>query len=386
MRELKADLHVHTCLSPCARNEMTPTAIVRQAKTRGLDMIAICDHNSAENVAAVAKAGQRGSVSVIPGIEVTSREEVHVLGWFDAQESLMRMQAVVYDHLPGENDPRAFGRQVVVDQWDQATRINTNLLIGATTLTLEQVVGAIHDCGGLAVASHVDRPSFGLVGQLGFIPDGLELDALEVSPRASVKDWGHFPLVTSSDAHSLEDIGKSYSRFLVQEGTVEEIRKAFRGEHGRRVCISMQDLSLHILDIVENSIAASARRIEIRIAEDTRQDLLSVEIRDDGQGMDAEAQKKALDPFFSTKTTRRVGLGLPLLAQAARETGGSLQLESEPGGGTTVKAMFQLSHPDRKPLGDIAETLRTILAGRPELDLQFEYRKDSQVIAELSTS
>lgn len=386
MRELKADLHVHTCLSPCAHNEMTPTAIVGQAKTRGLDMIGICDHNSAENVAAVAKAGHRASVSVIPGIEVTSREEVHVLGWFQTREALMRMQAVVYDHLPGENDPRAFGRQTVVDQWDRTTGINTNLLIGATTLTLEQVVGAIHDCGGLAVASHVDRPSFGLVGQLGFIPEGLELDALEVSPRAPVKDWGRFPLVTSSDAHCLEDIGQSCSRFLVQEGTVEEIGKAFRQEDGRRVCISMQDLSLHILDIVENSIAASARRIEIRIAEDTRQDLLSLEIQDDGQGMDAEAQKKALDPFFSTKTTRRVGLGLPLLAQAARETGGSLQLESEPGGGTTVKAVFQLSHPDRKPLGDIAETLRTILAGRPELDLQFEYKKDSQVIAELSTS
>lgn len=145
----------------------------------------------------------------------------------------------------------------------------------------------------------------------------------------------------------------------------------------------MEDLSLHILDIVENSIAASATRIRILITEDTQRDLLSLEISDNGRGMDAETQKKALDPFYTTRTTRRVGLGLPLLAQAAREGGGHFELDSETGRGTTVKAVFQLSHPDRKPLGDIAETLQTILSGRPELDLRFEYKRDSELIAEL---
>ncbi len=386
MKELRADLHVHTCLSPCAEPEMVPTAIVRQARRRGLNMIGICDHNSAENVAAVAAAGKRESIAVVPGIEVTSREEVHLLGLFKTHQELMRMQSVVYENLPGENDEKAFGSQSVVDEWDRVTGVNTNLLIGATNLTLEDVVGAIHDFGGLAIASHVDRESFGLVGQLGFIPEGLELDALEISPQASNKRWGDFALVTSSDAHCLSDIGKSYSLFLVEEGTVEEVRKALRGEDGRRVSISMQDLSLHILDVVENSIAASASRIVIRIAEDTRKDRLFLEIKDNGQGMDAEAQERALDPFYTTRTTRRVGLGLPLLAQAAREAGGSLRIDSGPGRGTTVQAEFQLSHPDLKPLGDIAETLRTILGGRPELELHFEYRRDDQVIAELSTS
>jgi K+-sensing histidine kinase KdpD len=141
----------------------------------------------------------------------------------------------------------------------------------------------------------------------------------------------------------------------------------------------MEDLALHILDIMENSISGSARQIVVLIAEDTQRDLLTIEITDDGKGMDAETRTRALDPFFTTRTTRRVGLGLPLLAQAAAESGGSFQLMSEPSKGTTVKASFQHSHPDRKPLGDVAETIRTIMAGRPELGLRYEHRVDDSV-------
>jgi signal transduction histidine kinase len=141
----------------------------------------------------------------------------------------------------------------------------------------------------------------------------------------------------------------------------------------------MEDFALHILDIAENSIAASAKRIEILIIEDTMNDLLSIEIRDDGKGMDAETRERALDPFFTTRTTRRVGLGIPLLAQAARESDGTIEIISEPGKGTTVKACFRHSHPDRKPLGDIAETVRTIMAGKAELELKYEHRIDGSV-------
>jgi predicted metal-dependent phosphoesterase TrpH len=207
MKEFQADLHVHTCLSPCAEEAMVPTAIVRQAKAVKLNMIAICDHNSAENVAAVAEAGRRESLAVIPGIEVTSREEVHILGLFDSERGASDMQEVVYANLPGENDEEAFGPQTVVDACDRAIGANRRLLIGATTMTLEQVVDAIHGLRGLAVAAHVDRESFGLIGQLGFVPPGLKLDALEVSPRAAVGARHDLPLVTGSDAHGLERIG-----------------------------------------------------------------------------------------------------------------------------------------------------------------------------------
>jgi predicted metal-dependent phosphoesterase TrpH/anti-sigma regulatory factor (Ser/Thr protein kinase) len=383
MKELKADLHIHTCLSPCGEAEMVPSAIVRRARAAGLDMIGICDHNSAENAAAVARAGERASISVIPGIEITSREEVHVVGLFPGEQEAQRAQAVVDRSLAGENDEAAFGPQTIVDEWDRPTGRSTKLLIGATRLALEEVVAVVHDCGGLAVAAHIDRERFGLVGQLGFIPEGLKLDAVEVSPGASRGAWNDFPVITSSDAHCLKDIGRGSTWFFAEDASLAEIGRALREEGGRRAVINMEDLSLHILDIVENSIAASASRVRIVIEEDTRTDRLSLEIRDNGRGMDAEARKKALDPFFTTRTTRRVGLGLSLLAQAARESGGRLELDSQPGRGTTVRAVFQLSHPDRKPLGDVAETLRTILCGQPELDLEFQYKKDSKLIAAL---
>ncbi len=138
----------------------------------------------------------------------------------------------------------------------------------------------------------------------------------------------------------------------------------------------MEDLSLHILDIVENSIRAKASRIEIKVVEDIRKDLLTIEIKDNGQGIDEETIKKVLDPFFTTRTTRKVGLGLPLLSQAARESGGDVEIESKVGRGTRVKATFGYSHIDRKPLGNMEATLTTLIAGNPETDFIYEHKKD----------
>ena len=235
MRKVLADLHLHTCLSPCADMQMQATAIVVQAIKVGLDMIAICDHNSAENVAAVVKAGQKEALSVIPGIEITSSEEVHILGLFGTEQDLMGVQEVVYENLPGENSEEAFGPQIIIDEWDNTIGTNNKLLIGATNLTLEDVIEIIHQWSGLAIASHVDRERFSLIGQLGFIPNGLVLDAIEISkPGAAIKEYG-YPVLCSSDAHFLEDIGKNYSCFMVEEASFEEIARALRHELGRRI-------------------------------------------------------------------------------------------------------------------------------------------------------
>ncbi len=138
----------------------------------------------------------------------------------------------------------------------------------------------------------------------------------------------------------------------------------------------MEDLSLHILDIVENSIRAKASRIEIKVIEDIRKDLLTIEIKDNGQGIDEGTVKRVLDPFFTTRTTRKVGLGLPLLSQAARESGGEVEIESKVGRGTRVKATFGYSHIDRKPLGNMEMTLTALIAGNPEVDFTYEHKKD----------
>ena len=238
MRKVRADLHLHTCLSPCADDQMQATAIVKQAKRIGLDMIGICDHNSAENVAAVAKAGRREGLSVIGGMEITSREEAHILGLFENERDLMQMQEVVYENLPGENSEEAFGPQTVIDEWDRVVGANQRLLIGATTLTVEQVVEAIHERSGLAIASHVDRERFSLIGQLGFIPKGLSLDALEVSRPSAMQQEYDYPVVTSSDAHFLEDIGRNCTTFTLEALSVSEIRKALRHEMGRSVALN----------------------------------------------------------------------------------------------------------------------------------------------------
>ncbi len=238
MRKVRADLHLHTCLSPCADNMMQTAAIIEQAKKVGLDMIGICDHNSGENVRAMMQAGERQGLAVIPGVEVTSREEVHILGLFNTEQDLMRLQDIIYENLPGQNDEEAFGPQLVIDEYGNVVGKNPRLLIGATTLTLEQIIDAIHQFAGLAVASHVDRQRFSLIGQLGYIPKGLKLDAVEVSAPSSVRQEYDYPVVASSDAHFLEDIGKNSTCFMIEDISVREIGKALRSEMGRMVVLN----------------------------------------------------------------------------------------------------------------------------------------------------
>lgn len=140
----------------------------------------------------------------------------------------------------------------------------------------------------------------------------------------------------------------------------------------------MEDLSLHVLDIVENSIRAGAKKIEIRIHEDLKADCLEIEIRDDGAGMDVSTMEKALDPFFTTKSVRKVGLGLSLFREAARAAGGDMVIQSEPGRGTNVKATFRYSHIDRKPLGDMSKTLATLVIANPEVRFRCLHEKNDE--------
>jgi len=136
----------------------------------------------------------------------------------------------------------------------------------------------------------------------------------------------------------------------------------------------MEDLALHVLDISQNSIEAGATEIDIDLLEDAEQDRLVIEVRDNGRGMSAETAARAADPFFTSRSTRRVGLGLPLLAQAARATGGRLTIDSAPGAGSRIVAVFGYGHIDRAPLGDIETTLMVLFAGHPSLRIRFRHR------------
>ena len=149
----------------------------------------------------------------------------------------------------------------------------------------------------------------------------------------------------------------------------------------------MQDLSLHILDIVENSINAGATQVVLRVVEDRTEDVLTIEISDNGKGMSKEMVDKVMDPFVTTRTTRKVGLGLSLFAQAARDCNGEAKIESEPSKGTRLRGTFQLSHIDLKPWGSMVSTLITLIVGNPDIDFfyhhqkgAFEYTLDTKVI------
>ncbi len=243
LRRFKADLHVHTCLSPCSGLDMSPREVVSVAIRKGIDLIGVCDHNSAENVIAVKKAGLRNGLVVLGGMEVTSSEEAHLLVFFDDDDELLDFQEFIYQHLAGKNDGHSFGLQVIADDEDGVTGFCERLLIGATSLSAEAIVAKARAAKGdsLVIAAHVDREAFSIIGQLGFIPDTLVLDAVEVSANSNIAearkrfpDCSKYPVVTSSDAHCPGDMGRRCTSFLLEAGTVAEIKKALAGKDGRK--------------------------------------------------------------------------------------------------------------------------------------------------------
>jgi len=219
---------------------MSPRRILTAAKKKEIDIIGICDHNSSENSLAVMNAAKKMNINVFPGMEVTSQEEVHVLALFDEIENALKLQEYVYENLPGENDEEAFGMQIIVNEKEEVLGSNNKLLIGATTIPLEKIIKTIHSLNGIAIASHIDRESFSIIAQLGFIPDNLELDALEISPaitreEAKKRYTKNYPITCSSDAHYPDDIGKAFTSFLLKDGTLTEVKKALKNEDGRKL-------------------------------------------------------------------------------------------------------------------------------------------------------
>ena len=217
---------------------MTPRRIIDAAVARGVDIIAISDHNSAENLETALKLARGRHIAVLPAMEITSSEEAHILALFGSVEQAVSMQDIVYGKLPeGVNDERYVGYQLAVNENDEILSFNRRLLINATGLSVKEAVGAVHSLGGLAVACHIDRETFSVVSQLGFISDDMGFDALELSKRmgrgeaeALFGDYARFPWITSSDAHNLEDIGSRTTAFFLEEASLAEVTAAFRGE------------------------------------------------------------------------------------------------------------------------------------------------------------
>jgi 3',5'-nucleoside bisphosphate phosphatase len=202
-----------------------------------LDLIAVTDHNTAKNVRPVVQLGERAGVAVLPGMEVQSREEIHLLALFRDGASIAPWDEEVFRHLPDvKNDPEAFGDQPIVDVEGNILRFEEKLLINSLDYSLEEVKRRVEELGGLVIPSHFDKGSFSLISQLGLIPAGLDLEAVEMTRgRISSVPGLAVPRIVSSDAHSLTDIGSAYTVFLLAEPTLEELRLALRGQAGRRI-------------------------------------------------------------------------------------------------------------------------------------------------------
>jgi PHP family Zn ribbon phosphoesterase len=206
------DLHIHSCLSPCADNDMTPFNICAMAKIKGLQAIAVTDHNSARNLPAAHIAAKAHGLVLLPGMELTTREEVHLLAYFPTVEQAMAMGDFLYSHLPDiQNDPRLFGEQQIINEQDEVTGEESRLLISATELSLHNAAQEVKRFGGMAVPAHINRGANGLLMNLGFLPDDVCFSALEVAPQLPMsKDVLRGKIVLhSSDAHRLEDISEA---------------------------------------------------------------------------------------------------------------------------------------------------------------------------------
>lgn len=242
LRPFVADLHVHTLLSPCAAIEMTPHNIVLQAAEHGIDIVAITDHNAGDNVVAAQKAARGTGVIILPGMEVETKEEAHILTIFEDMEAFGKWDEIVALSMSGlKNNEQRFGAQFIVDEQDEFVRVKEELLLTPLNLSVEKVVFTVNSLGGLCIASHIDRPAYSIISQLGFIPPQLSLGAVEITRRTnsvefvqrnqSVQD---FPIVCGSDAHYMEEfITGSKTVFTLAEPSLGEVRQAFSRQNGR---------------------------------------------------------------------------------------------------------------------------------------------------------
>jgi len=241
-RAFLCDLHVHTCLSPCADLDMYPRAVVEKAMVEKLDVIAICDHNASDNIQYILRLAEGKSLTVLPGMEITSSEEVHLLALFDTLGDLQKIQNIVYENLSGTNREEIFGCQAIVNDCDEVEGFNDRFLLGATKLSLHELIDHIHGFGGLVIASHIDRESFSVISQLGFLDPDIPLDALEVTHQTGIQkarikypELSNYPFIESSDAHFIKDIGQGATTIFLEKGTISELKMAFEHRDGRYI-------------------------------------------------------------------------------------------------------------------------------------------------------
>ncbi len=228
MIKAAADLHIHSCLSPCASRDMTPNNIVLMARLKGLDIIAVCEHNHTGNLKAVSEVAEAEGILLLPGLELETSEEIHLLCYFPSVSSIQQLQCELnqyYQYIPNRED--IFGPQWILNTDDEPLEKIDFLLSASTTLDLYQAVSLVRSLGGVPVPAHVDRQSYSILSNLGSIPDDLSLNTLELS-RYTGQDqfvqehpeYAKKRFITSSDAHDLGMILERSAVFELEERSI----------------------------------------------------------------------------------------------------------------------------------------------------------------------
>jgi PHP family Zn ribbon phosphoesterase len=246
MKQYRADLHIHTVLSPCGDLRMSPATIVGEALKKDLDIIGITDHNATRHCSLVSRLAEKEGIVTITGAEVTTKEEVHCLVFFENTDTLELFGRFLDENLPDiRNNADLFGDQVEVDEYENIVYTEEKLLTNAINVSLEELEIYVHSHGGLFIPAHIDRMKNSIYSQLGFLPENIRADALEISARSDISGFrtkhpevGPFTLVTNSDAHYPEDIGKKTTLFSMEKPTFDEIRMAL-GHIGERRVINI---------------------------------------------------------------------------------------------------------------------------------------------------
>ena len=232
MATLYSDLHIHSCLSPCGSDDMTPANICGMAALKGLQMIAVTDHNTASNLPYVRKCADAYGLLLIPGMEVTTREEVHVLAYFASVSAAMDFSGLLRKHMPkAKNKPQFFGNQFIMDEDDNVVGTEDLLLMGASDLSFTQLVHEVRECGGVPVPAHINRGSNGILMNMGFIPPEANISAVEVwrALPCPPEEQNARAVLHSSDAHYLGDILEAEVTVRIREKTPESFLDMLRG-------------------------------------------------------------------------------------------------------------------------------------------------------------
>lgn len=234
MHKLAYDLHIHSCLSPCGDEDMTPANIVNMAKLLGLDVIAVTDHNSCKNCPAVYNYGQKNNLIVIPGMELCTMEEVHVLCFFSGLDNAMAFDAYVHDHLMKIlNNDKVFGKQEIYNEEDEKIGEEPYLLINATDITFDNLDKLMEEYDGVYIPAHVDKSSTSLISNLGFVPPDADFKCAEVKDAGKLKDlrlkhpyFDKCNIIFDSDAHSLREINEAINFIEVRERNIKAVLEA----------------------------------------------------------------------------------------------------------------------------------------------------------------